>query len=248
MTTASIPQNKPRQKSKKSNTSNTGWQFSLKLVVFYLLSKLKPIHRFLPEGIRSQLPMGWSVKMLWVAFSSGGRRFFYDYYCKLKQPVSYAPKVQVPEQFKLTEKDIESFYWNGYMGPFDLVPEGEIDALRAHLVDDVLQKESEVFSFANGDYIFEEEHDGILTNWDEPMNETYKSFYINYFKKMNRHFDDSQLMDLFKHPAVTERAAQLLGSDLLLWRTTFFDIQPHSRGTELHQGSAWLYENQQEPI
>ncbi|NEO87799.1 MAG: hypothetical protein F6J87_26610, partial [Spirulina sp. SIO3F2] len=47
---------------------------------------------------------------------------------------------------------------------------------------------------------------------------------------------------------VTERPVQLLGSDLLLWRTTFFDIQPHSRGTELHQGSAWLYENQQEPI
>ena len=231
-----------------NSDDSLGWNFSAKLGFLYLLAKLKFIHNLLPESLRNQLPTGWNSKMFWTAFSSGGRRFYYDYYCQLKKPKSYQPLVAVDSKFQLSEEDIRSFYHNGYMGPFDLVSADEIEELRDYLVNTVVQRESSYFSFAGGDYEFDTEDGNLLTSWDSEITEQYKNFYINYLKKMNRHFDEPRVMELFEHPAVTERAAQLLGPDLLLWRTTFFDILPQSAGTELHQGSAWFYENQQEPV
>ncbi|MEC4805078.1 MAG: phytanoyl-CoA dioxygenase family protein [Jaaginema sp. PMC 1079.18] len=250
MTTASLGDTKPKNNNQKNDQSDDdlGWKFSLKLGLMFLLSRLPFLHGFLPESLRLQLPTGWNFEMFWTAFSSGGRRFYYDYYCELKQPTSYAPKVEVEPKFQLTEDDIRDFYYKGYMGPFDLVPEDEIKELREYLVNHTLQQESSLFSFENGDYEFDNQDGNLLTSWDEEITEQYKNFYINYLKKMNRHFDEPRVMELFENPAVTERAAQLLGSDLLLWRTTFFDIEPGKKGTELHQGSAWFYENQQEPV
>jgi chlorinating enzyme len=214
----------------------------------FLLSRLAFLHPLLPSDLCLKLPTGWNFEMFWTAFSSGGRRFYYDYYCKLNQPTSYEAKVKVDPKFKLSEQDIRDFYHKGYMGPFDLIPEDQIADLREYLTNDLLQRESSLFSFEDGDYEFDEADGNLLTSWDDEITEEYKSYYINYLKKMNRHFDEPRVMELFTKPAVTERAAQILGEDLLLWRTTFFDIPPNSRGTELHQGSAWFYENQQEPV
>jgi len=175
--------------------------------------------------------------MFWTAFASGGRRVYYDYPARLKPPASLKPKVEVEEQFKLTEEDVSFFYENGYLGPFDLIPAEVAETFCKDIVDSVAETESEVFSFEQGDYEFDENNPAHSTALAKKR--------MNLF---NRHLDDSRLLNLFRSRAVTERCAQLLGPNLILWRTFFFNILPRSPGTAWHQASTYLLEDMQESI
>ncbi len=93
--------------------------FRCKLTVLYLLAKLKFIQILLPKQLRNELPIDWNNQMFWTAFLSGGEKIYFDYYSKLRSPVSYQPKIKVDSELQLTEKDIQFFYENGYLGPFD---------------------------------------------------------------------------------------------------------------------------------
>ncbi|MEG4225427.1 hypothetical protein QUA35_05440 [Microcoleus sp. N9_B2] len=86
------------------------WKFSLKLAFLYILAKLKFVHGWLPEKLREQLPTGWNNQMFWVAFKSGGQTLYFDYYCRLKEPKFYKPRVSVAPEFQLTEEQIRGFY------------------------------------------------------------------------------------------------------------------------------------------
>ncbi|MBD2607023.1 phytanoyl-CoA dioxygenase family protein [Scytonema hofmannii FACHB-248] len=225
--------------------------FSVKLAFLYLLSRLKVIHHFLPKEVREMLPTGWNNRMFWVAFKSGGRKYFYDYYSKFKHPESYKPKVAVQSQFQMAEEEIKFFYDNGYVGPFDLMSAEEIKDLKNYLVNSVINSDSKSFSFNAGDYEFETENnpatDILSVASDKPTDEA-KKFFINDMNLFNRHLDQPRLIDLFKNPAITERCAQLLGPDLILWRTRVFEIPPHSEGTKIHQANTWLFENQKQSV
>lgn len=48
-----------------------------------------------------------------------------------------------------------------------------------------------------------------------------------------------ELFDLFTAPAITERLASLLGDDVLLWRSQFFEMGPGDGGTFWHQNSSF---------
>ncbi|NEO87508.1 MAG: hypothetical protein F6J87_25085 [Spirulina sp. SIO3F2] len=232
-----------------SISNSFDWSFSIKLAALYVLAQLKFLHGFLSETLREQLPTAWNFEMFWVAFKSGGQTVYYDYYCKLKEPESYQPKAKVESKFQLTEGDVRFFHENGYIGPFDLVSPEEMEDLRKYLVDSLLTKESDNLSFSQGDYEFDTtSEDDLLTSWDEEMTQEYKEYYLELMNRLNRHLDDDRLLELFKKPEITERAAQLLGPDILLWRTKFFEIHPHSGGTKLHQATTWFYENQQESV
>ncbi|XWK88771.1 MAG: phytanoyl-CoA dioxygenase family protein [Phormidium sp.] len=232
-----------------TNFSLFNWKFSLKLGVFYILGKLKFIHGWLPETLREQLPTGWNNQMFWVAFKSGGKTAYYDYYCRLKEPKSYKPRASVAPEFQLTEEQIRGFYENGYVGPFDLLPPDEMEELQQYLVNSLLETESQHFSFTAGDYEFDTTgRSGLeVTPWKLEFTEEYKKHFFYTINKIDRHLDNNRLLNLFKHPAITERAAQLLGPNLLLWRTKFFEVQP-GRETTLHQASTWFLLNQQESI
>ncbi|MEM9540284.1 MAG: phytanoyl-CoA dioxygenase family protein, partial [Cyanobacteria bacterium P01_E01_bin.42] len=235
--------------STPSEVIDFDWKFSVKLAFLYLLAQLKFLHGFLPETLREQLPTAWDFKMFWVAFTSGGQTVYYDYHCRLRKPQSYQPKVTVAPEYQLSEDEIRKFYENGYIGPFDLMPPEEMEELRQYFVNTLLKSESKNLSYEAGDFEFDtESEDDLLTSWNEEMTEDYRKYYLNLMSQLNRHLDDDRFCDLFKHPAVTERAAQLLGPDILLWRTKFFEILPHSIGTRLHQASTWFYENQQESV
>ena len=228
------------------------WAFSLKLAFLYTLAKLKFIHPFLSDSLRDQLPTGWNNEMFWTAFKSGGTKVYFDYYSQLKPPKSYQPKTSVEPQFALSQEDIKFFYENGYLGPFDLISSDEAEKLRTYLVNSVLNSESKTFSLKAGDYEFDTEtksNDSIIfsENANKPTEEA-KNFFINRINLLNRHLDEPKLIDLFKSPAITERCAQIVGSDLLLWRTSFFEVPPHSDGTKLHQATNWLFENQKESV
>ncbi|MBD2510743.1 phytanoyl-CoA dioxygenase family protein [Nostoc muscorum FACHB-395] len=224
------------------------WKFSLKLAFLYILAKLKFVHRWLPETLKEKLPTGWNNQMFWVAFKSGGQTVYYDYYCRLKEPKSYKPRVSVAPELQLTEEQIRGFYDNGYVGPFDLVPSEDIEDLRQYLINSLVKTESKCFSFTAGDYELDAtSKDDSLIPWSKEITEDYKKYLPNKMNQINRHLDDERLLNLFNHPAITERAAQLLGPDILLWRTKFFEILP-GLATKLHQASRFSEHHQESMI
>ncbi len=221
--------------------------YRLKLVFIYLLVKLKFLHPLLPKNFRNELPMGCTDKMFWMAFKSGGKKVYFNYYCTLDEPDSYQPKVAVDPQYQMTEDEIHSFYDNGYLGPFDLIPPTEIAELREHIIK-LGNTESKIFSYANGDYQFTDlkKGDGKFKS-PESLNEKEK-YYIDVLNSYERHLEDSVLLNLYTSPAIIERCAQLLGADLGIWHSNFFSVAPHSKGASFHQASRWYNFDMKEPV
>jgi chlorinating enzyme len=223
-------------------------KFDLKLAFWYILAKLKFIHPILPKKLRNRLPIGWNFHMFWTAFKSGGTRIYNDYYCKLREPDSYKPIVSVEPAFQLSEQDIKFFYDNGYVGPFDLISSNEANNLRDHLVNSVVNIPSNIWK-----YEFQPEsglaNELFPDNEDSnELSESDKQYILTQVNKTNRHLDDSKLLNLFQHPSIVERCAQLLGSDILLWRSDCFEAPPHGKGTPWHQSSHWLLHNMRESV
>lgn len=61
------------------------------------------------------------------------------------------------------------------------------------------------------------------------------------------HFHMPKVWDFMKSPAITERVAQLLGPDLLVWRTQFFHKGPGSAAIQWHQASTFMVEDYIDP-
>ncbi|MEZ4299806.1 MAG: phytanoyl-CoA dioxygenase family protein [Polyangiaceae bacterium] len=217
--------------------------FSTKLAALYALGKMRWLHPALPQKLMSHLPVGWNREMFWRAFTTGGTRIYDDLYCEHEPPRSYAPRAEVAPEYRLEEAQIRSFHDKGYTGPFDLLTESEIAALRAHLVGDLIQSDSpwkyelhEGRGFA--DWLFNRDEAEIA--------QTSQSIVPGYGRTINRHLDDERLLSLFSRPEITKRVAQLVGPDLLLVRSNFFEVKPGSKGTQFHQASTWLFDDMRE--
>lgn len=183
--------------------------------------------------------------MFWTAFKSGGKKLYFEYACKLGEPGSYEPKVVVEPQYQLTEAEIRSFHENGYIGPFELMPPEKIAEIREELIK-ISKTESNIFSYARGDYKFVADKNGKVRSYGElSKNEKY---YVDVLKSFERHLDNPIILDLYKHPAVTERCAQILGPDLIIWHSNHFSVEPHSNGSTWHQASRWFNFDMKEPI
>ena len=63
----------------------------------------------------------------------------------------------------------------------------------------------------------------------------------------DRHFEMPRLWDHMQSPAITERVAQLLGPDLLCWRSQVFYKGPHSPAIQFHQASTFMVEDYLDP-
>jgi non-heme Fe2+,alpha-ketoglutarate-dependent halogenase len=69
----------------------------------------------------------------------------------------------------------------------------------------------------------------------------------NFVTPRDRHFEMPRLWGYMKHPAITERLAQLLGPDLLVWRTQMFHKPPKAPAIQWHQASSFMVEDYQDP-
>ena len=212
------------------------WLFRVKIGLSYLLVKLKFLRSLLPQRIQSRLPSGWNDRMFWTAFKSGGDKIYVDYYCPMPTPTSYKPKVEVETTYHFSEEDIKSFYENGYIGPFDLVSPEKMANLKESFLDIIHNRESRIYSYSQGDF---------QVNADS---EQQKQFAASKMGWRDRYLEIPELMDLFKQPEVTERCAQLLGEDLMVWRSQFFVCPPDGSPTPWHQGSLWLSDSLQECV
>jgi len=172
---------------------------------------LKPfpfLHDKMPYRLRETL-RSWDTEMLWMWVKTGGRRRYIDKRATLVDPPSFAPKVSITGEHALTEADLQFFYENGYLGPFTLCSEEEMDQLRPE-IERVLTEPSKIYGFVT---------------------------------PRDHHLDNAAIADLIQRPAAVDRLAQLMGPDLLVWRTQIFN-KPPSAGVEFtwHQASSYLTE------
>ncbi len=219
--------------------------YRFKLILIYLLVKLEFLHPVLPSSFRDKLPLGWNNHMFWTALKSGGTRVYFEYYSKLQEPDSYKPQIVAYAEYRLTAAEIRYFYQNGYIGPFELMSPEEMAGIKEHLIK-LVKTESKIFSYSGGDYeLLSEGNSGSKGVDDLSENEKY---YANLLNGFERHLEDSVYLNLFKHPAITERCAQIIGPNLLLWHCNHFGVAPHSKGTAGHQESRWLSFDMKESV
>jgi non-heme Fe2+,alpha-ketoglutarate-dependent halogenase len=64
----------------------------------------------------------------------------------------------------------------------------------------------------------------------------------------DRHLDASLIMELFQRPTITEPLAQLLGPELLIWRSQYFNQEPGAPPITWHQASTYMLEDYKRPI
>jgi non-heme Fe2+,alpha-ketoglutarate-dependent halogenase len=179
---------------------------------FLLLRKLRFLTPLYPRDVREVLRF-WTDRMLWVTFTSFGRRVFADEPCGYREPESTAPRVAVSPEFALTEEQTAQFWERGFLGPFRAIDEAEIPALREH-IQSLLARDSTTYGFST---------------------------------TRDLHLDSPQLMRLVTHPAVVERVAQVMGPNLLVWRSNVFEKKSGSPEITWHQGSTFLMEAMHKP-
>ncbi len=213
---------------------------TIKKIIFfklYLLSRMKFLHSLLPDKVLYKLPLGWNGKMVKTFMKPDGK-VYPDIPCKLNEPNSYKPKVKTEDAYKMTEQEIQFFYKNGFTKPYTVCTPDEMESIRKHVQHTVYNTQSSIYP--TGAYAYTGPKDNSQEESKEMGNEQLAKFAIN---SRDRHLDTPEMMKLFSHPAIIERCAQLLGPDLLIWRSQYFLKDPKNLGTALHQASVYLLDN-----
>ncbi len=63
----------------------------------------------------------------------------------------------------------------------------------------------------------------------------------------DRHLENPRLWSYMRSPAITERLAQVMGPDLLCWRSQVFYKGPHAPAIQWHQASTFMVEDYLDP-
>lgn len=77
--------------------------------------------------------------------------------------------------------------------------------------------------------------------------EKEKSRTYGWATPRDRHFESPRLWNYMRAPAITERVAQILGPDLLVWRSQYFYKGPKAPAIQWHQASTFMVEDYQDP-
>ncbi|MFG3116700.1 chlorinating enzyme [Streptomyces sp. NPDC048197] len=113
--------------------------------------------------------------------------------------------------FALGSAEIEQFHHNGYIGPFDLYDEDEMEQNLQRLRPKLINTKTSIYS--------QKQAVSGSTN------------LANY----DRHLDVDFLAEHITRPEIVDRVSSLLGPDVLCWRTEFFPKYPGDEGTDWHQ-------------
>ena len=122
-----------------------------------------------------------------------------------------APSPGTAMSYALSEEELERFHRDGYHGPFDLYDPDEMErqlrAMRPKLIDS---------------------RKGVYHQGNALSGTTNIASY-------DRHLDVDFLAAHVTRPEIVDRAASVLGPDVLCWRTEFFPKYPGDEGTDWHQ-------------
>ena len=191
------------------------WQRTLILPALTMLMAYKALRlpRFLlPRAIRS-IVTHWHYSMFWMLIKSGAKQAYIDQPCKFEMPERIEPKAEVAPEFQLSNQQIQQFYEDGFIGPFDAFSREEMAEFRLEML----------------------------------ANENTKSKTYGFCTPRDRHFEMPKLWEHMTNPAITDRVAQLLGPDLLCWRSQLFYKGPHSPAIQFHQASTFMVEDYLDP-
>lgn len=92
----------------------------------------------------------------------------------------------------------------------------------------------------------EEEMSVFRTKLENELETESKAFGFKTVR--DRHLDAPFIMDLFRKPEITEVLAQLLGPDILIWRSHVFNKPPGAASIPWHQASTYMLEDYKQPI
>jgi non-heme Fe2+,alpha-ketoglutarate-dependent halogenase len=93
--------------------------------------------------------------------------------------------------------------------------------------------------------ISEEEMAELKPHFEELISQPSKTYGFKTTRDL--HLDSPKVMQLVAHPAVVQRAAQLMGKDLLVWRSNVFEKRASSPEITWHQGTTFLLEQVYKP-
>ena len=79
----------------------------------------------------------------------------------------------------------------------------------------------------------------ICQNIEQEVLETPSPIYGFEKCPRDRHLDSRTVYDLLTHPAIKQRLAQILGPDMLIWRSSFFFKPPGAPETVWHRASVF---------
>ncbi|KUM75151.1 chlorinating enzyme [Streptomyces curacoi] len=113
--------------------------------------------------------------------------------------------------YALSERELEQFQRDGFIGPFDVYGPEEMEralqAMRPKLIDS---------------------RQGVYHQGDALSGTTNLASY-------DRHLDVDFLARHITRPEIVDRVTSVLGADALCWRTEFFPKYPGDEGTDWHQ-------------
>ncbi|MBT2422292.1 chlorinating enzyme [Streptomyces sp. ISL-22] len=113
--------------------------------------------------------------------------------------------------YALSERELEQFQRDGFIGPFDVYEPEEMEralqAMRPKLIDS---------------------RQGVYHQGDALSGTTNLASY-------DRHLDVDFLARHITRPEIVDRVTSVLGADALCWRTEFFPKYPGDEGTDWHQ-------------
>lgn len=191
-------------------------------VIFYLWCiKPFPFLHWMAFGKLRNFVTYWTSEMLWVYIASWGTRVLADQPSTPKIPADFKPVTVVDDPWKLTEADVKFFYDRGYLAPIKLFSPDEM----AELLREV---ESEVFEGGN-----------IAREWQVAGKFTPSKIYQGLRTGRDRHLDTPAVAKLALQQGIFDRVAQLLGPNLLLWRTQLLPKPPGAPETAWHQVSTF---------
>jgi non-heme Fe2+,alpha-ketoglutarate-dependent halogenase len=113
--------------------------------------------------------------------------------------------------FALSAREIEQFHRDGYVGPFDLYEQAEMEQRLRTLRPKLLNTRRAIYG-----------HDKALSG-------------VTNLANYDRHIDVDFLASHIARPEIADRVASILGPDVLCWRTEFFPKYPGDEGTDWHQ-------------
>lgn len=115
------------------------------------------------------------------------------------------------KQFGFSEKELEDFRKNGYAGPFDLYDHAEMKEITRKLRYSLLDRTNSVYQFSDD-----------ITD-------------INDRANYDRHLDVPFLEDHVKQSKIVDKLTDVLGENVLCWRSEWFPKYPGDKGTSWHQ-------------
>ena len=117
------------------------------------------------------------------------------------------------KKFKLSDEDLSSFRKNGYIGPFDLYDSEEIKEEYKKLRAQMFDREHAVYQIENT---------SLLAGYDRHLD-------VDFF---SQHIMKRKILD---------KLEDVLGPDVLCWRSELFPKYPGDEGTDWHQADTFAH-------